>query len=555
MQAITRWFKKQSNWLESQQASILSAALIIFAANITSAGFGLIKNRVISAYFVNDRYGNLLDAYWVAFRLPEFTYQLIILGTLSAAFLPIFTKLYQKDKSEAYELARQVMLILVVFFGFASLLIAWLAPSIIPLLTGPEFSPEQITLAVNMTRIMLIAQLFFAISGFFSAILQSLKRFIMPAFSPIFYNIGIILFIIFFSHRWGLYAAAWGTVFGASLHMLIQVPMIRKHGFSLSGAFNWNRPKLKQIFGLAVPRTATLGIEQFSTFVVTFLGTTIGGISLTLLTFAQSLMALPIRFFGVSIGQAALPFLAANQDDPTGFRKMVFRSLRQIAFFAAPGAVMLLILRVALVRLAFGVGDFPWKATLITAEALGILSLSIPSQAANHLLVRSFYALNNTFIPLISSLIYLLAMTLFGWYFVIGQDLAVRGVAIAITLAALLETTILFSFLMKKIGSQSIGSFIWSLLKIGGASFLMAVTLFVLQRWFDLYVFETSRVWELIKLTILVGTAGAIVYLDFCWLLKIEELIILKKISKKVTPWWKRTPPPTPEFIDSVSEN
>lgn len=123
MQAITRWFRKQSSWLESQQASILSAAFIIFIANIASAGFGLIKNRVISAYYVNSANNGLIDAYWVAFRLPEFVYQLIVLGTLSAAFVPIFAKLYQKNDDEAYDLARQIMLLLLAFFGLAGVVV------------------------------------------------------------------------------------------------------------------------------------------------------------------------------------------------------------------------------------------------------------------------------------------------------------------------------------------------------------------------------------------------------------------------------------------------
>ena len=320
MQAITRWFRKQSSWLESQQASILSAAFIIFVANIASAGFGLIKNRVISAYFANQQYDGLIDAYWVAFRLPEFVYQLIILGTLYAAFVPIFAKMYPKNDDEAYDLARQIMLLLLGTFSLLSIFIFIFAPQFVALLTGPNFSTEATNLAIQMTRIMLLAQMFFAISGFFSAMLQSLKRFILPAFSPIFYNIGIILSIVFFSSKIGLYAAAWGTVFGAFLHMAIQLPLVEKSGFSLFGKIKWRKEKLKEVFSLAGPRTITLGVEQFSVFAITFFATTTGDMGLTLITFAQSLMTLPIRFFGVPIGQAALPFLSATLDDITGFR-------------------------------------------------------------------------------------------------------------------------------------------------------------------------------------------------------------------------------------------
>lgn len=553
MQALKRWFRRQSTWLESQQATILSAAFIILAANVVSALFGLVKSRVILATYL-PQYESLLDAYFVALRLPEFLYQLLILGTLSAAFIPLFTQLYKKEKARAYDLTRQIMFILLGVFSFSGIILFFLAPWVVSAMTGPEFTPAQHTAAVHMTRIMLITQLLFAISGFFSAMLQSLKRFILPAFSPVFYNIGIITTVVFLTPYFGLYAAAWGTVIGAFLHLAIQFPLLRKCGFRLFKGWQWRWNELRQLFALSTPRMVTLGIQQLAVLVITFFATAIGGISLTLITYAQQLMTLPIRFFGVSISQAALPFLAEAQDDLTGFRQMTFRSLRQITFFTAPAASLLLVLRVATVRLVYGVSKFPWSSTLDMALALGILAISIPFQAATHLLIRAFYGLNNTIVPFLSSTLHLLTTVILGYILVSKLQLGLSGLAWALALANIFETLALFITLLFKLGIRNFGSLVWSIARIGSAAFLMAVTLFVFQRLFDLYVFETSRVWQLIQLTLIVTALGSTVYLGLCWILRIEELIILKKMFQRLQSQWKKIINNTPSFVESVSQ-
>jgi len=294
-------------------------------------------------------------------------------------------------------------------------------------------------------------------------------------------------------------------------------------------------------------------IEQLNLWVVTFLATSIGGISLTLVTVAQQLMSIPIRFFGVSIAQAALPFFAANAHDQVGFRRMVFRSLRQISFFALPASTLLLILRVAIIRLAYGVEKLPWRATLDAAEVLGILSVSIAAQACTLLLVRAFYSMNNTVIPFFASVVYFATTVILGWYCVLVLNLGLTGIAVSLTLAGILETLILFIVFLMKNHFQDFGQFGWSMARIGVASVLMGITLFIFQRLFDLYVFETSRVLQLIGLTTAVGTLGSLVYLGFCWLLKIEELTILSRIFHKLRSQWNRVVGNTPEFVESVS--
>ena len=553
MLPLSKWFKQQSSWIESQQVSILSAAFIIVLANIASAASGLVKNRVISSVYITEKYGNLLDAYWVAFRLPDFIYQILVLGLLSAAFVPLFSRLYKQNKDTAFALANQTLYATLGIFGLIALIVALFTRQFVGFITGPEFSPDQFEVAVRMTRIMLISQVLFAISGFFSAMLQSARRFVIPAFTPVFYNLGIILTVFLGTYTLGLYAAAWGTVVGALLHMLIQVPLLWKLGFRWKLKVKWQSEHLKEIVEVTIPRTLTLVINQLHLFVLTFFATSLGNLSLTVMTFAQQLMTMPIRFFGVSIGQAALPFLAASHDNELAMRRMVFRSIRQIVFFTAPASALLLVLRVPVVRLAFGTDEFPWRTTLDTAMALGILSLSVMPQAVTHLLLRAFYARNNTRTPLLTAIAYSICTLVLSWFFVYQIHWGIAGLATALSLAATFETLSLLLLFLRAVPGNSLQQLWWSLFRLATASILMAVVLFVFQRLFDLYVFETSRTWQLIQLTAIVSTLGAAVYIGLCWLLGVEELTILQRLYEKVRHQWRRTISSSPDFVETVA--
>lgn len=549
MQALANWLRKRSGWIESQQASILSAALVIQLANVGSALAGVLRNRALNTVYPTGA----IDAYFVAFRLPEFLFQLFVLGALTAAFVPMFAPLFKhNERARAMNLANQVLIILMALFSLGSIVIALNTPLFVRLITSEHFPPDQFATAVSLTRIMLISQLLFGVSGVFSGMLQSAKRFVLPAFSPLFYNFGIIISVLLLGARMGTAAAAWGTVFGAFLHMAIQVPLALRLGYRPFWP-RFERTTLQRFLTLVAPRTLTIGVEQLALFAVTFYTTSLAAGSLAIITYAQQLMAIPIRVFGVPIGQAALPFLTHVQDDMTEFRQLTFRSLRQIAFFAVPASVFLLVLRVPLVRLALGADKFEWNDTLATALALAILSLSIAAQAATTLLARAFYALNNTRIPLFSSLAYM-GITLTGCWLltrVLGQGLP--GIALALSAAGIVEALILFVCLMHRIGWQGVGELIWSLTRTAIAGFLMAVTLFVFQRLFDLYVFETSRTFALLQLTIIVSLMGTGVYLGLALLLRIEELTILATMVQKVRQSWSKVVRSTPEFVDTPS--
>src|SRR4030043_784621 len=199
--------------------SINSAALIIAAAGILSRVLGLVRDRILAAKFGA---GDTLDIYYAAFRVPDLIYNLLILGALSAAFIPVFTSLLAHEKKEeAWRLANGLLLLAILVLLFISGFFAIFTPFFMKFIT-PGFSGEKLSSVIKLTRIMFLSPIFLGISGIFGGILNSFKRFLIYSIAPLFYNLGIIIGALFFAPAFGPIGLAWGVILGAFLHMAIQ---------------------------------------------------------------------------------------------------------------------------------------------------------------------------------------------------------------------------------------------------------------------------------------------------------------------------------------------
>lgn len=531
-----------NKWLETQQASILSAAAVITASVFLSSIIGLVRNRLlVTTFFKTPELQQQLEAYWVAFRLPELVFQLLIIGAVSAAFIPIFTKYEQKSKQEAFQFASSLLnMLLLVFIAFSVVIFIFALP-FTRLMTGDGFSESQIQLAAQMTRLMLLAQGFFAVSNFLSGMIQSYKRFIVPALSPIAYNLGIIFGTVALTPQFGIFGPAIGVVIGAFFHVLLQIPLAIKLGFRYYPQINFRHPGVREVALLMGPRTLSLSVSQLQLFAMVFFATHLGGISLTIINLAQQLMSVPIRIIGAPIGQAALPFLSreSSHGDLKRFKGLVLQSVHQISFMAMPAAVLLLILRIPIVRLAYGAKDFPWPATVMTGKMVAILSISIAAQAITHILVRSFYALQNTKTPLMTSILSVATFLGLSAVTVFGFEWGLLGLAFSLTVANLVEMFLLLVLLDRHIHFLSLHDFWLPQLKMLLTSFLMAVFLWIPFRIFDELIFDTSRTLDVIGLTVVVGTIGSLTYFFFALLLDVNELYIIQKVFSLLGNWKK----------------
>lgn len=533
---VKNFLQNGSRIFSKRQRSVLSAALIIMIAYGASSLLGLLRNRLLAAHFFSGQEAQL-DAYFAAFVLPDTIFQLLILGALSAAFIPVFTDYLRKDKEEAWHVAQASMtLILLVFLVVSGLLFILATPASRILALG--FPGRSIQLTATLIRIMLTAQFFFALSSFMTGILQSHQRFLVPALAPVAYNIGIIMGIVFLAPTIGIYGPAVGVVVGAILHFLIQLPLALRLGMRVRLVFDFAHGGVRRIRRLMPARAATLAVGQAERVVAVMVTSALSAGTLTIFNFARQLYILPINLFGATIGQASFPTLASkHHDGPEALSQTTAAIVRQIAFFTFPAATLMLVLRIPEVRLAFGAKQFPWDATLLTGRIVALFALSVPAQSINLLLIRTFYAAHNTRLPLYTSTATTLLLAALGPILTFWGGLGVQGVTLAIVIADFLNMLAMIVILNRSFTPHLIHQLIPGISRMLLATVLTAVSLWIPLRLLDQLVFDTTRTVPLIMLTVTVSVIGLGVYLLLSKLLHIEELNILRVWLRRIGNW------------------
>lgn len=534
---VKHLFSRGKQILTKQQSGILSAAGLITISSMLSAVLGLLRNRLlIGRFFGTAALQSQLDAYWVAFRLPELAFQLLVIGSISAAFIPVYSKYREKNAKEARLVANSIMNLVLIVFVAMSLVIFVFAEQFNQLITSANFSNSQVLLAANLSRVMLLAQFFFGISNFMTGIIQSNRRFLVPALAPLAYNLGIILGIIFLTPIFGIYGPAIGVVAGAVLHMLVQIPLARQLGFSYKPIIAFKHRGVREMVRLMPPRILTISINQLELFASVYFATALSAGSLTIINLAQQLMSAPNRIFSVPLGQASLPFLSKQvaTDAMKEFKQTFASTMRHIMFLAMPASMLLLILRIPLVRIAYGSSVFPWSATLLTGKAVAILSLALFAQGGIHLLVRAFYALHNTLQPFIVALIAVCVNIGLSYLGVFVYSAGILGLASALAVSTFVHFTLLMVLMNRYVPGLFIKELFLPILKIVLASGIMAVFLWMPMKLLDQFVFDTTRTIPLILLTLIVSVIGSGVYLLLARILKISEYSAYIKLIKRM---------------------
>src|SRR4030042_929436 len=191
--------RKFFSFLNGQSKTIASAAILLGAASLASKFLGMIRERLLVGVFGA---GDNLDAYFAAFQIPNFAFNLLVSATLSVAFIPVFCEYLNRDKREAWKIASSVLNLMIIIMGFLSLIFFIFAPQLVKIIS-PGYSGEKYDLTLNLTRILLLSPWFFSISAIFSAILNSFRSFVLVAIAPLVYNLSIIAGILFLAPIWG----------------------------------------------------------------------------------------------------------------------------------------------------------------------------------------------------------------------------------------------------------------------------------------------------------------------------------------------------------------
>ena len=526
--------------LNGESKSITSAAIIIGAATLASSLIGMFRDRTLAGVFGA---GDVLDAYYAAFRIPDLIYNLLVLGALSAGFIPLFTKYLHENETQhekAWHFTNEILNVLLAGLIIICALFFIFAPYLIPLIT-PGFDQNKLSLTVNLTRIMFLSPLLLGISSIFSAILKSFKRFLVYSLAPIFYNLGIVFGALVLVRWFGVYGLAIGVVLGALLHLLIQIPTSVNLGYHYKFILKLKDEGLKKISGFMAPRTLTLAISQLNLLVITIIASTLLSGSLAIFNLANNLQLFPLGLFGISFAIAAFPTLSALalKEDKAEFIKSFSNTTREILFFMIPSSVLLFVLRAQIVRVVLGSGNFTWDNTILTIDTVAMFCLSLFAQALIPLLIRAFYALHNALTPfliglfsavlnIILSLYLTKPFVAFGYNF----DFGVAGLALAFSLANIFNLILLWLTLRLKTQNLDEKNIFWSILKIVLATLVMAAVTQFMKYGIEPY-FGTRTFLGIFLQGLISGLVGIAVFIVAGLVLRSKEMYTFVNSIKK----------------------
>ncbi|OGM13831.1 murein biosynthesis integral membrane protein MurJ [Candidatus Woesebacteria bacterium RIFCSPLOWO2_01_FULL_39_23] len=546
------------------QGSVLSAASLIMLMIVGSRILGLVRQRTLAHFFTPDD----LSLFFAAFRLPDLIFEVLVFGTFSSAFIPVFAKALKGGNHRAWNTASTIVNLGLTIFIIFAIVIGVAANPIYEIFT-PGYSFAEREVIVKLTRILFYAQGFFVVSYVLTGVLESLRRFLVPALAPLFYNIGIILGTVLLGPKLGLMGPALGVVIGAFCHFLIQLPLAVKLGFRF-------RPKIeidedvKKIGKLAGPRLLEVSFLQVSKLAELFFSSLISRASYAYYTFGNTLQLLPVGLFGTSIAKAALPTLSSEADNTSKFKQTFLSALYQLVFLSAPVATLLIVLRVPIIRLVYGTDIFGWEATVQTGYVLSAFAVGVVFQASAALLARAFYALHDTKTPVTVSIISILSTISADFIFIKIYGFGVWGLALALTVGSIFQSVTLFYLINKKMLHSSMLTLIKPMVKLVFASFMSGAIMFFLLKIFDRsvwikrlsflgkieatktlaferFVLDTRYTINLLILTIFVSVIGASVYLGIAYLMKSEELNVFVNLIKRTLVKHKISPIPEQE--------
>ncbi len=524
-------------FLHAESKTIIGAAALVGVFSFVSRLVGFVRDRLLAGEFGA---GDTLDVYYAAFKIPDLLFSLVVVGALSASFIPLFTKhYYHPDRQKAWKFANSVLHVIGIVMLGLSMILFFLAEPLSALIAPGFDSDKQQTVAM-FSRVMLLAQILLALSAVFGGALQSLKQYVLYAMAPVFYNAGIVIGALWFADFMGPIGLAWGVVLGALLHTVVQLYGCIQAGYGYERIVDFHSREIKQVISMTGPRVLGIAMSQLLFIILAVIATTMPPGSVTIFQFAYNIQFFPIGIIGVSLAVAAFPLFSESlsKNDTEGFRQSFSSTIRQALFFLIPVTLLFLILRAQIVRVVVGAGAFDWQATILTADTLAFFALTLIPQSLVFILSRAFFALHDTVTPLTAGLVSALVGLVSGFLF--RESFGVVGLGMAYSLYAVINLILLWVPLRQRVGSLDEEKIVQSLMKLtvaGLACGLLAQAMKPLVS----NVFSLDTFFGVLSQGLIAGLIGLAGYLAVAWLLKSSELhafveAMHRKVLRKIIP-------------------
>ena len=408
---------------------------LIFVLLLTKF-LGFIKLRIIAQLFGASRE---LDIFWASSTIPDMVFNILVGGSINAAIIPVLSDtLNKKGKASLNKVFDHLMIIFFSVFVVLIMALFFMTPKIGDFLATSQtfrgfldisdnFNRENLDLFVKLMRINLVSPLILGISGLITAYLQNYRKFLVTSLAPLFYNLAMIVgsYVLVFYFEMGVEGIAISTLIGSIVHLAVQVPLWRemykqddvRNKITIKSILNDS--EVFKTLKLSIPRMLGLFGEQINIFVNTIISFTLSAGALSSYKFAYSLHLFPVNIIGSAIAQVSLPELSeqGSKQDYEGFKKTFNDSIQFSMFLVLPVVVILIVLRLPIVRLSYGTGAFDWQDTLLTSWCLALFGVSVICQTLYLIILRAFYALQETWLPLVATLVGIVVNLAISYYF------------------------------------------------------------------------------------------------------------------------------------------
>lgn len=469
----------------SSRISIKLAATLLASSTLLSSALGLFRDRQLNSMYY-DTYPTGIDAYTVAFTVPDFMFFILVSGALSVTFIPVFNqRLVTGNKKSAWELSTSIMNFMALITLLASILIIIFAEPLVHYVVGPGLDEASSALAVSMMRVIAINPFLFAIATVMASMQQAIGRFAFFALAPVVYNIGIIIGIMFFTNGinifgWqvfegGIMGVALGVALGSILQLLVSCVGLFGMGFDYRFKIYVKNHGFRKVLTLLPARSLDQGIDYVNGMVETNLASRMVAGSVRAFQQASALSYVPINLIGVAISTAAFPRMAEriSQGRPDLFKQELQIVLRVIIWLALPVVVITFFGRGYLINFIKNGGDS------LMSGILGILAFSILFRCIYHISARSFYARQDTKTPLYISAVAIALNITLAVYFTFQLHLGAYGLAFAATLVSIIEIIILFTIMSRQIKGLFDMPFVGGITRMVSAAALMAIITYI----------------------------------------------------------------------------
>ncbi len=502
------------------------AAVLLSASTLVSSLLGLYRDRLLNGLYL-DSYAVGIDAYTVAFTIPDFMFFLLVSGALSVSFIPVFNqRLAKGNKKSAWELSSSMVNFMAMVTLVASVLIMIFAEPLVRYVVGPGLDESGRALAVSMMRVIAVNPFLFAVATVIASMQQAVGRFTFYALAPTIYNIGIIIGALFFTHGinifgWqvfegGIMGVALGVVLGSMMQLVVSSVGLLGLGFDYQAKVFWKNKGFRQVLRLLPARSLDQGMDYINGIVETNIASHMADGTIRAYQQASSLSLMPVNLIGVAISNAAFPRMTERLSEGRVdlFKKELQQTLRVIIWLALPIATITYFARGFIVNFIKNGGN------PLISGLLGALVIAILFRTIYHIAARTFYAQQDTKTPLYISIFSIGLNVALALFFTMRLDMGAYGLAWAQSIVAVIEVAILFAVMSIRMPGVFDKVFVHAIGRMASATGFMALVTYMFVLLFQLRSDDQSFLATFPKFTIIVLVSFAV----YVWISKLMKL-------------------------------